>query len=76
MDWERKCYLNGLPDEVPNELKNLVPSYKLIAITILKNDYALIGLGFQQPKSKVYSMLKRIEISKRITNQPKQLSLF
>ena len=64
-DWERKCYLNGIPDEVPPEINNLVPSYKKIAIAILRNDVTLKTLGFTQPKSRVYSELKRIEISKR-----------
>ena len=73
-DWECKCYLNGLPDEAPDEISDMVPSYKRIAIAILKNDHALTSLGFSQPKSAVYSQLKRIEISKR--PGVKQLSLF
>ena len=75
-DWERKCYSNGLPDAAPPEIKDLVPSYKLIALSILRNDYALKALGFQQPKSKVYSALERIEIDKRPSKYGKQLKLF
>jgi len=73
-DWENKCYLNGIPDEAPNEISNIVPSYKRIAIAILKNDNSLKSLGFKQKKSKYYSEFKRIEISKR--PGIKQLSLF
>lgn len=64
-DWESKCYLNGLPDEAPPEISDMVPSYKRIAIAVLRNDNALKSLGFTPPKSKYYSQLKRIEISKR-----------
>lgn len=63
--WESRCYFNGLPDEVPNEINDLVPSYKKIAIALLKNDYPLKSLGFNPPYCESYSMLKRIEISKR-----------
>lgn len=66
--------MNGLPDEVPAEIFDMVPSYKRIAIAILKSDPSLKSLGFTPPKSKVYSQLKRIEISKRAG--VKQLSLF
>ena len=38
--WESRCYSNGIPDEVPNRLMELnkAPSYKQIAIAIMKND--------------------------------------
>ena len=75
-EWENKCYSNGLPDEVPIEINNLVPSYKKIAISILKNDYSLKYLGFEPPKSRVYSDLKRIEIEARGTTKTVQLRLF
>lgn len=75
-DWEAKCYFNGLPDEVPSEISDMVPSYKRIAFAILKNDYPLTSLGFSQPKSKVYSELKRIEIAARPKHGWIQLSLF
>jgi len=47
------------------EAANLVPSYRKIAMAILKNDHHLISLGFQAPKSEVYNQLKRIEIKER-----------
>ena len=52
----------------------MVPSYKRIAIAILKNDYALKSLGFSQPKSEVYNDLKKIELG--ISIYPLQLKLF
>ena len=71
--WESRCYLNGLPDEAPAEIFDKVPSYKKIAIAILRND--LRPLGIEPKASKYYSMLKRIEIAKRPTKY-KQLELF
>jgi len=51
-----------------------VPNYKKIAIALLKNDYNLISLGYDAPKSKYYSILKRIEIDAR-QYKGKQLKL-
>ena len=65
--------MNGLPDEAPAEIFDKVPSYKKIAIAILRND--LRPLGIEPKASKYYSMLKRIEIDKRPTKY-KQLTLF
>lgn len=65
--WEKRCYMEGIPDEAPRMLEaaNLVPSYRKIAVAILKNDHHLISLGFQAPTSEVYNQLKRIEIKER-----------
>jgi len=73
--WEQRCYFNGIPDEVPIRIDQLnkAPSYKRIAMAILKNDLELIGVT--PKKSIYYSMLKRIEIDKRETKS-KQLRLF
>jgi predicted phosphoadenosine phosphosulfate sulfurtransferase len=35
-----------------------VPSYKAIAIAILKNDHSLQSLGFNQNKSKFFDVIK------------------
>ena len=75
-EWENKCYYNGLPDECPTEINHLCPSYKKIAIAILRNDYSLKYLGFDPPKSLVYSELKRMEIEARPTKNSIQLRLF
>ena len=68
--WEQRCYFEGIPDEVPLRLQQLnkVPSYKMIAIFILKND--LSNLGIIPKKSIYYSMLKRIEIENRDGKNP------
>ena len=66
-DWETNCYSNGIPNEVEDRLSQLnkVPSYKMICIAILKNDFALESLGFNKDHSKIYSELKRIELTER-----------
>lgn len=69
--WEERCYKNGIPDEVPQELFYLCPSYKRIAISILSNDMSLKKLGFSHPKSEIYHELKRIEIENRKNNGTK-----
>lgn len=73
--WEARCYSEGIPDEAPLELerRNLVPSYRRIAIAILKNDVSLKSLGLTATKSKYYDFYKRIEIEKRLNT--KQLKL-
>jgi len=63
--WEKRCYKNGIPDQTPIGLDKKVPSYQRIAICLLKNDLNLSGLGYESPKSKYYSILKRIEIDAR-----------
>jgi predicted phosphoadenosine phosphosulfate sulfurtransferase len=61
--WEDRCYHEGLPDEAPIEIFDMVPSYKRIALAILKNDLSDIGINGK--KSEFYSILKKIEIQKR-----------
>lgn len=74
--WENRCYYLGIPDEIPTNLANTnrVPSYKKIALAILKNDNSLKYIGMIPKTSKYYHMLKRIEISKRTKDN--QLKLF
>lgn len=60
--WENRCYSEGIPDEAPKEIDDMVPSYKRIAIAILKND--LGGIGVQKPISDYYGILKSIELNK------------
>ncbi len=68
--WESRCYSDGIPDEAPKELevRGKVPSYRRIAIAILKNDYSLKSLGFTPKKSKYYDHYKKIELQQRKTN--------
>lgn len=60
--WERRCY-SDLPDEAPREINDLVPSYRRIAIAILKNDLSYIGIA--PPQSEYYGILKCIELGKQ-----------
>jgi predicted phosphoadenosine phosphosulfate sulfurtransferase len=48
--WEDRCYSNGIPDEIPDLLArtNRAPSWKKIAICLLKNDMKLRGLGYTE----------------------------
>lgn len=65
--WGKRGYEKGIPQHVPDGLMrlNLAPSYKAVAIAILKNDHNLISLGFSAPKSSWYDALKKMEIEKR-----------
>ena len=71
--WQRRGYSDGIPDEVPARLMSLrkAPSYKAIALAILKND--ITDLGFTPPASAWYSELKRIEIEARGGERQKRL---
>lgn len=42
--WEGRCY-SEIPDDIPPLLMNsgLAPCYKLIAVSLLKNDMRLLG---------------------------------
>lgn len=74
-DWETNCYFDGLPEESPIEIEHLVPSYKKICISIMKNDVQLQYLGFGKKKCLVYNELKRIEINNRTSTKSIQLKL-
>ncbi len=74
--WEKRCYNNGIPQEVPLRLEQLnkAPSYKALVKAILKNDMNLKSLGNNIKKPNAYHELKRIELNNR--NKPTQLKLF
>lgn len=63
--WQRRGYADGIPEEVPPGVEEFAPSWKAVAVALLKNDMNLTSLGFSPPKSKWYTELKRIEIEKR-----------
>lgn len=69
--WEGRGYPGGIPDEVPYELSslNLAPSYKALAIAIMKNDHSMQSLGFSPKKGPAYMAIKSIEIQRRISKQ-------
>lgn len=51
--WAERGYPNGIPDEADPKLEaqRLVPSWRRICKSLLRNDYYCKGLGFSQPKS-------------------------
>lgn len=65
--WERQGYKDGIPDAAPICLENIgkAPSYRKICIAILKNDAALVTLGYARPKCDSYMAIKKIEIAAR-----------
>lgn len=69
--WKKRCYHEDIPDESPTEILEKVPSYKRIAMAILKNDYPLQSLGFTPKKSNYYNILKKIELEERAKSKIK-----
>lgn len=56
--YSERGYPDGIPDEAPAELetqrRNLVPSWRLVCKTLLRNDYWCSTLGFSPTKSSAY----------------------
>jgi len=75
--WKKRGYKNGIPDEAPYELEKtgLVPSYRLICISLMKNQYNLELLGYNKNKCKIYNEIKKREIYNR-KQKSKQLDIF
>lgn len=71
--WSSRGYPEDIPDSVPDELMrlNLAPSYKAIAMAILKNDTNFHSLGSPIKKSIYYNVLKKIEIENRVIKNEK-----
>lgn len=61
--WEKRCYPGGIPDDIPHTLaaSGRVPSYRAIAMAILRNDHALKSLGFSGKHSEYFDMLRSEE---------------
>src|SRR5574343_634066 len=59
--WICRCY-EDIPDEVPEKLSKSgrAPSYKALAMAILKNDLHLYSLGFQCDESDLVKELRLI----------------
>ena len=59
--WKAKGYLSDIPDEVPRllEQSGRAPSYKAIAIAILKNDFSFQSIGFSRKESEISLQLMR-----------------
>jgi len=71
--WEERGYYNGIPDEAPYilESKKLVPSWRRICKSLLRNDFWCKGLGFTQHKTAAYK--KYLELKKRKREEAKLL---
>ena len=56
--WENRCYFDGIPDEITPKLaaSGRVPSYKAIALAILRNDWKAIGFGYKENEQTRYLM--------------------
>lgn len=76
--WSLQGYPVDIPDEVPDSLLRLglAPSYKAIAMCILRNDIQLLGLGFSGQNSDWYCALKRIELDARDGGKGRTSNLF
>ena len=74
--WQNRCYSNGIPDEVPKKLSavNRVPSWRAVALAILKYDNNLYSLGFAVRENE--AVTKLYENNKIKTEEFEQLSLF
>ncbi len=71
--WEERGYPSGIPDEAPYilESKKIVPSWRRICKSLLRNDYWCKGLGFTQHKTAAYK--KYLELKKRKREEDKFL---
>ena len=60
--WRKRCYSDDIPDEVPAKIaaSNRAPSYKAIAMCLLKNDLLMKGLGFDGKHTEYFDQLKSI----------------
>ena len=49
--WQSRCYLAGIPDEVPRKVaaSGRAPSWRAVAVALLQNDLNLYQLGFSKP---------------------------
>lgn len=63
--WKARGYPDGIPDEAPLELESakLVPSWRRVCKSLLRNDYWCKGLGFSQQKSEAYT--KYLQLMRR-----------
>jgi predicted phosphoadenosine phosphosulfate sulfurtransferase len=67
--WESRCYFAGIPDEAPEALakQGRAPSYKAIAMAILKNDHSLksLGMGIGESQTSLALIQKRKDENSR-----------
>lgn len=74
--WEKRCYEEGIPDEVAHKLlfSGRAPSWKAVAICLLSNDHQFQRLGMRRNET-----TKGREIERQLvaaTKEDAQLKLF
>jgi predicted phosphoadenosine phosphosulfate sulfurtransferase len=65
--WQERGYDNEIPDYAPNllESQKLVPSWKRICKSLLRNDWWCKGSGFTQHKTKAYEKYLKLKKQQR-----------
>lgn len=68
--WRKRCYFDDIPEQVPDLLQssNRAPSWRKIAVCLLKNDMKLRGLGFTE-KNYDKDLILRIEAMRKTSTQ-------
>lgn len=65
--WKLRGYSDGIPDEAPYilESKKLVPSWRRVCKSLLRNDFWCKGLGFSQQRTAAYNKYLKLKKEKR-----------
>ena len=65
--WSERGYENDFPDEAPANLESerLVPSWRRVCKSLLRNDYWCKGLGFTQHKTEAYEKYLKLKKQQR-----------
>lgn len=68
--WKKRGYENEIPDSAPSilESQKLVPSWKRICKSLLRNDWWCKGLGFTQHKTAAYEKYLKLKKEQRNAN--------
>lgn len=76
--WEKRCYKDGIPENVPYRLMKAkkAPSYKAIALCILNNDFMLKNLGFSESESLIADSFRAIKNQAESEKESGQKRLF
>lgn len=77
--WRRRCYSTDIPDEVPKKVmqSGRAPSYKAIALAILRNDLHMYSLGFSTPSyERQLEIVERARLLTGAQSLNSQLDLF
>ncbi len=65
--WSERGYEDNFPDEAPANLESerLVPSWRRVCKSLLRNDYWCKGLGFTQHKTEAYEKYLKLKKQQR-----------